>query len=85
MLIDAAEERQELCKSLNQLKLKETRKIQKTITVKQSSPVLDELTVREGAFVTPSMNLMTLLNWIKFDLLQKSLRAIEPVGAMTFK
>ena len=63
VLIDAAEERlRALQVSESEIKkLKETRKIQKTITVKaKQSGVLDRLTVREGAFVTPSMNLMTI-------------------------
>jgi len=84
VLIDAAEERlRALQVSESEIKkLKETRKIQKTITVKaKQSGVLDRLTVREGAFVTPSMNLMTIAQldkiWVIAEVFERQLNQVE--------
>ncbi|HAD49449.1 MAG TPA: efflux transporter periplasmic adaptor subunit, partial [Idiomarina sp.] len=84
VLLDAAEERlRALQVSESEIKkLKETRKIQKTITVKaKQSGVLDRLTVREGAFVTPSMNLMTIAQldkiWVIAEVFERQLNQVE--------
>ncbi|RDK82515.1 UNVERIFIED_ORG: Cu(I)/Ag(I) efflux system membrane fusion protein [Idiomarina abyssalis] len=84
VLIDAAEERlRALQVSESEIKkLKETHKIQKTITVKaKQSGVLDKLTVREGAFVKPSMNLMTIAQldkiWVIAEVFERQLNQVE--------
>ena len=84
VLLDAAEERLRALKvSESEIKkLKETRKIQRTITVKaKQSGVLDRLTVREGAFVTPSMNLMTIAQldkiWVIAEVFERQLNQVE--------
>ncbi|MEL7799312.1 efflux RND transporter periplasmic adaptor subunit [Idiomarina loihiensis] len=84
VLLDAAEERlRALQVSEPEIKkLKETHKIQKTITVKaKQSGVLDELTVREGAFVKPSMNLMTIAQldkiWVIAEVFERQLNQVE--------
>ncbi|MDN7128234.1 efflux RND transporter periplasmic adaptor subunit [Pseudidiomarina sp. 1APR75-33.1] len=84
VLLDAAEERlRALQVSEPEIKkLKETHKIQKTITVKaKQSGVLDKLTVREGAFVKPSMNLMTIAQldkiWVIAEVFERQLNQVE--------
>lgn len=84
VLLDAAEERlRALQVSEPEIKkLKETHKIQKTITVKaKQSGVLDELTVREGAFVKPSMNLMTIAQldkiWVIAEVFERQLNQLR--------